>query len=291
MQTYLTQRRKSDCPENAKKCEIIVETSYILQNCSVAQNAKYLYVTHICLDKFIELGGRSIDRTSLNYLIAYIDVSGIIILLITIYIMLSDMKKVKKVYKSRNKVINQFTIHITDLSWKFIEFDVKMNKLAIHLEKLIEDEIHENELKKLEEKGLKDVNEQFKQSNKENDIELMNVNDIQKDCFIYEINHPYIGDKKLNLILNKDKLIAEYKEKKTELDKMNEKNDPKDELKIIKKKEKLEKIRIRIEEITKSLEENEVLNDLIVNDIYITFTHPSYNKFLYKTYSKTKCKR
>ena len=84
MEKYLTERRKSDCSENAKKCEINIETSYILQNCKIANNLKYLYVKHLCLDKFIELGGSTIDRTGLNYLIAYIDVAGILVLLITI---------------------------------------------------------------------------------------------------------------------------------------------------------------------------------------------------------------
>jgi hypothetical protein len=291
MEKYLTERRKSDCSENAKKCEINIETSYILQNCKIANNLKYLYVKHLCLDKFIELGGSTIDRTGLNYLIAYIDVAGILVLLITIYIIIFDMRKVKKIYKSRNKIINQFTVHINDLSWNFMEFDVKMNKLALHLDKIIELGIQEEELKSNKEVGNIEINEQNKQLNKVNDIELLNINEKQKDSFIYEINYPYIGDKKLNHILEKDKLIKDYKEKKLLLDELIEKNDPKDELKITKKKEKLEKNRIKIENIIKLLEDNEQVKDLIINDVFITFTHPIYNKYLVKTYSKTKCTR
>jgi len=291
MDRYLTERRKSECGIEASKCELNVESSYIFQNCPIANFSKNMYVRYLCLDRFIELGSSKIDRTSLNYLIVYIDVAGIIVLLITIIIILKDTKKVKKIYKKKNKVINQFTIHIKDVSWNFKEFDWKMNNLAKHLEQIIENGIKDNEGKELQQIGLGEINDQYRETNRENDIELSDMSKSQKDSFIYEINYPYIGDKKLNLILEREKLISEFKEEKIALDQMIDLNDRKDELKIVIKTGKLEKKRKKIEKIISSLGDDEDIKNLRINDIFITFTHPRYRKYLYKTYDKTKCTR
>jgi hypothetical protein len=159
--------------------------------------------------------------------------------LITVIILRTDVDKLDKTFKEKNRVINQFTINIKNRKISFDKINKEVNSILRHLDKIIKTNINieNNKLRfativkqkiNLESRLniIKSSSKYEKEEyNEEEDSSKYNFEKENKfPTFIYEVNYPYLAEEKLRLILRKEDLIQEfinYKIKLKNLEKVN----------------------------------------------------------------------
>jgi len=283
-------------------CEFYVSTQEIKNQCKILNQIKNIYISYQCLDEYVELGSLSIDRTSLSYLIVYIDVAGVLILFITILIIKFDYNKMNRTYKESNKVINQYTLNISNLAIDFDSIDKELNDLSIHLDSILNETL-KSSITVIDEETKRFGNTEKIEVIKKRENEFENLNSIKNpeginlnvtdknefNSFIYEINYPFISDKKLSLILKKEKEVANYFDKKTKLESILK--IPNNEKAIESLKNNLESKKENLKKTMEELNSTEIKKSGKINDIFITFSSPRYSKFLFNKFNKSRCTR
>lgn len=320
MQEYLDDLSKLACQQKSY-CTVQVPIRELHNRCPILNTGSSLYVSYLCLDRYIELGNSYIDRSGLAFLLVYIDVAGILVFLFTIIIIKWSYTRLNNSYKETEKNINQYTINIKSLSLDFSNVEIELNYLAIFLDGLISNSLEEAKSRqsvypekidiKLNSDNVNNIQIKNDEHERKHPFQKSNVNiygenkssemvinpddkhqinnNFLKNSYIYEINYPYISDKKLSLILNREKLVGDYLDKKAKMKVLMEENAKPKKMENL--KASIEKKRDEINKTLLALSSAEVLKSGRINDIFITFTDPKFSKFIYNSYNKTKCTR
>lgn len=222
--------------------------------CSSLAKYDYFYLSYSCYDQWIDVLQYKISRTDFAYGVAFIDVASMLVLLIALIVMVFAQRRLEKYFKENVIEISDYTLHFKDLNFNQTAIKQELNSFLSH---------------------LYNVNLVENPEDKDEDI-------------IYDIVYPVVTDKKLDLIIDKNKLMEKIKIKKTDLE-VNQKDYT---------SEKIEKIRTEIAKLRE--EEEKIRHDIvqsnktemkIVNDVYVTFTKQETRDRINAGYKKGCCTR
>lgn len=244
------------CIGNATNtCEISLDTSKYLDECTNEDSVNYFFLGYTCLDNDIPIGLWDISRDTAAIVVVSIDVACILLVLISILVIASSQKRNAIHYNETTNQISDYSVHIKNLELDNSKIDNEMNDLLEHLHGVLKKEIPKFENFKL--------------------------------AYIYDYNYPILNDQKLDLILKKNSLIEDKAQLKKELNnRVGEVNEHVDKL-----KKRMEEKNVEYQEVAKKLElvENNIDN---VADVWLTYNRMKYSRALLKAYNRyNKCDR
>lgn len=277
-------------------CNVSLATSELKKKCNLNYENKNLYLSYMCFDKYIEIGNYKLDRNILAYVISSIDALGIIIILVTIIIILCDYSRLEKIYSQNNKFINEYTVNIKNLNIEYANIDDEIESLITHFDNLIKTSFKKF-LRNFDRNSCNNSNSNNSNNYSEeamfyNGSLSINTSDLSYKTYIYEINFPYMTKDKLTAIVKRENLIKEYISLKTKLDLyLLERNLYNDDKKIERLEKGINNVKNKIISVQNDLKRNDNQHIEKINDIFITFFHTKFAKYIFNSYNKSKFTR
>jgi hypothetical protein len=253
LQDYLNDYIGDKCKDKME-CEFTIETREIQKKCTSFPKYDYFFFTYECYDNWVYVNIVRVERFLFSFIIVIIDVASMLALLITLFIMPAAQQSIDGYFKRKIVGINDYTLNFQNLGFS-------QEKLAEELDAFLK---HLNNVYKIE-----------------------NPND-KSENLVYDINYPLIVDKKLNLIIKRNK-VTQSLNKNQHILKAEGKDYSKFRMsRILNKIDRLMKEEDELRKKTLDLNLKELKK---VDDIYVTFIHQKYRNKIFNGYNRNCCRR
>jgi len=253
LKQYLNDEIGDRCKDKME-CEFTIDTQIVKDRCTSNPKYDYFFFSYDCYDSWVHVNIVRVERSLFSFIIVIIDVASMFALLLSLFIMPAAQESIDKYFKKKIVDINDYTLNFQNLGFK-------QERLAEELDLLL--------------KHLQNV------------YKIENPNDKSENLF-YDINYPIITDRKLDLIIERNKVSKNLKNTQQILKAKGKKYSKYKMSRILKK---IDRLMSKEDELkNKTLDVN--LNELKkVDDIYVTFIHQKYRNKIFNGYNRNRCRR